>query len=523
MAMGITKMTRSEWKYGRRPVALAVLALLSSQAPSVTAAEWHFTPRLDLRETYSDNVNLAPSGSEQSSFVTEVMPGFTLNGIGRRSRFTASYQARSVNYSNNNFGSNLQHYLAATGNAQLVEDLLFIDGSANVSNISTSPFGPQALDSTYATSNRTEVRSYTISPYLSKRYGSLAQGELRYTHQGLSADTVGFSNYNSDRLNLNVSSGEAFRVLGWNVAASRQQSRYSNLDSVASDYLNGTLRYRITDQFRLTGSAGYERYTYQSVGESPQGASWSVGFIWQPSLRTNLEASAGRRFYGTAYMLNGTHRSRHTTWNVSYNEDITTTQEQLANPGTVSTTAFLNQAFLANIPDPVARGQAVDAFIRATGLPAYLSTGATGLSNRFFLQKRLQASVALTSGKSTAVLTAFDVLRRPQTDVGNNTGLLINNGGLLLSDQSRQKGVSGLWSLRVAPLTTMNLNAQYYRTSSLLTNRTDDNTLLTLGVSRRLSPRVNGTVEVRRYQGSSNQGAFDFRENAISAILSMQL
>jgi uncharacterized protein (PEP-CTERM system associated) len=221
-------------------------------------------------------------------------------------------------------------------------------------------------------------------------------------------------------------------------------------------------------------------------------------------------------------MLNGTHRSRHTTWNVSYNEDITTVGQQLANPGTVSTAAILNQAFLASIPDPVARAQAVDAFIRATGLPATLSTGSSGLSNRFFLQKRLQGSVALTSGKSTVVLSAFDTLRRPQTDVSNNSGL-VGNGVLLFSDESRQKGVSGLWNFRLAPLTTMNLNAQYYRTYSLVTNRTDDNTLLTLGISRQLSQQVSGTVQVRRYHGSSNQSASDFRENAISAILSMQL
>jgi uncharacterized protein (PEP-CTERM system associated) len=515
-------MTRSEWKHGRGPLALAVLALLSTQAAPVAAAEWRFTPTLDLRETYSDNINLAPSGNEQSSFVTEVAPGFTLTGRGRRARLAATYQARGVTYSNNAFGSNLQNYLTATGNAELADDLLFIDGTASISNISTSPFGGQALDSSYATNNRSEVRTYTISPYARKRYGSLAQGELRYAHQGVSTGTAGFANYNSDKLSLNVANGEAFRVLGWNVAAWREQSRYSSLSSVTSDYLNGGLSYALTEQLSLTGSAGYERYTYQSVADSPHGGSWSVGFSWLPSSRTRLDASAGRRFYGSAYTLNGTHRSRHTTWNLSYNEDITTVGQQLANPGTVSTATLLNQAFLPSIPDPVARAQAVDAFIRATGLPATLATGSAGLSNRFFLQKRLQALVALTSGKSTVVLSAFDTLRRPQTDVSNNSGLQ-GNGVLLFSDESRQKGVSGLWNLRLAPQTTMNLNAQYYRTYSLVTNRTDDNTLLTLGISRQLSQKVSGTVQVRRYQGSSNQSASDFRENAISAILSMQL
>ena len=519
-------MTRGKALNRLRPQAFAALALLGAHAAPALAAEWRFTPELTLRETYSDNYNLAPSGSEESGFITEIAPGFTLTGRGRRAEFRATYQLRSVNYSGNVGSSNFQNYLDAGGRAELIDDFLFIDGTANISNVSTSAFGPQALDSTYATANRSEVRTYTISPYARKRWGSLAQGEVRYTHQGVSSDTGGFANYNSDRLNGNVSSGEAYRTLGWDLAGSTQQSRYSDLDSVRSDYVNGTLRYRLTDQFSLTGSAGYERYTYETFGDAPSGASWSVGFDWKPSSRTSLAATAGRRFYGSAYSLNGTHRSRNTTWNISYNEDITTQQEQFANSGSVSTASFLNQAFLANIPDAAARAQAVDAFIRATNLPATLANGNQGLSNRFFLQKRLQASVAYTAGKSTAVASVYDTLRRPQSENNANSGFGntgFGNSNVFFSDQTRQRGVSGLYSLRLSSLSTVNLNAQYYRTTSLLSNITDDNKLLTLGLSHQFSPRTSGTVELRRYQGSFNQTGTDFRENAVSAYLSMRL
>ncbi|MET0963817.1 MAG: TIGR03016 family PEP-CTERM system-associated outer membrane protein [Noviherbaspirillum sp.] len=497
-----------------------MLALAAQAAPAL-AAEWRFTPELTVRETYSDNITLAPAGSERSAFVTEVAPGFSITGEGRRSRLRATYQARGVMYSNNAGSSNIQNYLNADGTTELIDDLLFLDGQASIGQASTSAFGPRAIDSTYATGNRSEVRTYSISPYARKRYGNFAQGELRYLHQGTSSDNGAFANYSSDRINLNVSSGEAFRTLGWDAMASRQQSRYSDLDSVTSEYLNGTLRYRLTEQFALTGSAGYERYTYATPGDAPEGASWSVGFDWKPSPRTSVAATAGRRFYGDAYSFNGNHRSRYTTWHLSYNEDITTTQQQFADSGSVSTSSFLNQAFLANIPDAVARAQAVDAFIRATGLPATLANGTAGLSNRYFLQKRLQASVALTTGKSTAVLTAFETLRRPQSEASANNSF--SGGNLLFSDESRQRGLSGLYSLRLSPITSVNVNGQYYRTTSLSTDITDDNKLLTLGLSHQLSPKVSGTVELRRYQGTFNQTGSDFRENAISAYLSMRL
>lgn len=505
-----------------RPAALAALAFVGMQAAPALAAELRFTPLLTLRETYSDNIGLAPKGREESSFVTEVMPGFSLTGRGRRSQFQATYQARGVAYSNDAFGSNLQNYLNANGTAQLVDDLLFIDGTANISNLSASPYGPQALDSSYATNNRSEVRTYTISPYVRQRFGSIAQGEARYTHQGLSSDTRGFSNYNSDILSLFVNSGDAFRVVGWDVNASRRHSSYSSLNSVDSDYFNGTLRYRLTDQFSLIGSAGYERYTYSSINDGPRGPSWNVGFDWRPSSRTSLTATAGRRFYGDAYSLNGTHRSRYTTWNISYLEDITTTQQQLVDSGSISTTSFLDQVFSATIADPTARAQAVESFIRATNLPATLANPNSGLSNRYFLQKRLQGSVALNTGKSTVLVSVFNTLRRPQTALDNNAGLFLT-GSQIFVDESRQRGVSGLWNLRLTPLTSMNLNARYYRTTSLLSNRSDDNTLVTLGLSHQLAPRTTGTLELRRYQGSYSQTGTDFRENAISAYLTMRL
>ena len=509
-------------EFVRRPAALAALAVLSMQAAPAMAADWRFTPTLTLRETYSDNIRLAPTGNEQSSFVTEVMPGFAVNGLGRRSQFQATYQARGVTYSNDVGSSNLQNYLNARGTAQLVDDLLFIDGTANITNLSTSPYGPQAINSSYAINNRSEVRTYSISPYVRQRYGSVAQAEARYTHQGLSSDTPGFSNYNSDLLNLFVNSGEAFRLVSWDVTASRRHSSYSSLNSVDNDYLNGVLRYKLTDQLSLTGSAGYERYTYQSINDGPRGASWSVGFDWRPSSRTSLAATAGRRFFGDTYSLNGIHRSRYTTWNVSYNEDITTTQQQLVDSGSISTTAFLDQVFSATIADPTARAQAVEAFIRATNLPATLANPNAGLSNRFFLQKRLQGSVALNTGKSTVLVSVYNTLRRPQTGVSDNVGLFTASNPLFI-DESRQRGVSGLWNLRLTPSTSMNLNARYYRTTSLLSNRTDDNTLVTLGLSHQLSPKTTGTVELRRYQGSYSQTGTDFRENAISAYLTMRL
>ena len=55
------------------PIAMAAM-LLSAEC----RADWKFTPRMDLRETYSDNVNNQPDTSARSSWVSEAAPGFAL-------------------------------------------------------------------------------------------------------------------------------------------------------------------------------------------------------------------------------------------------------------------------------------------------------------------------------------------------------------------------------------------------------------------------------------------------------------
>jgi uncharacterized protein (PEP-CTERM system associated) len=502
-----------------RPAALAVLGLLAAHAAQ--AADWTFTPRIGLRETYSDNINLAPSGQERSDFVTEVMPGFTLNAKGRRSQFNIDYNGDAVSYARGTAGTNYQNALNAFGHAELKDDLLFLDANAGISNLSASPFGAQANNSIYATNNRTEVRSYTISPYLRKRFQNYADVEARYAHDGVSSDFGGFATYNNDRFSLSANSGEAFGRVGWSGIYQRNQSSYSNLSSTNSDYANASLRYALTSQFALTGSVGYERYGYNFTTEEPKGASWSVGFAWQPSPRSSLTASAGRRFYGNAYSLNGVLRNRYTVWNASYDESVTTTGAQLANTVSISTTTFLDQLFAAQIPDAAQRAQAVAAYIRAAGLPATLAYQLPGLSNSFFLQKRAQASVGFNISHSTILLTAYSTVNSPQS-VQQSGNALFSANNVAFSPDTHQTGLSALWTLRLAPQTTLNVNSQYYRTSSSSIDRVDHNELFTVGLSRQFLPKVSGTVELRRYQGTYG-GVGNFRENAVSAYLSMRL
>ena len=490
------------------------------------AAEWKITPSLDLKESYTDNVTLAPPGLEKSEFITQINPGISLTGTGPRLKLNANYAMQNLVYAEESSRNTFNHMLNANANAELVDNLFFLDGRAAISQQNISLLGPQATDNVNVTGNRTEVKTYSVSPYLRHSFSNFASSELRYTHDEVSTGVGGLSGSQADRIQLQMNSGPAFNTLGWGLNYSNQKTAYGNTtninaQNIDNEILTGNLRYPVTPRFSLTATGGYEKNNYISTGAKPEGSFWSAGFSWAPSARTSIDASAGRRYFGDNYSLAASHHTRLTAWSLGYSEDITSTRSQFLIPVTIDTAGFLNQLWAATIPDPVIRQQFVDAFIQGTGLPPALSESINYLTNRFFLQKRLQASVAVTGAKNTLILSLYTTSREAQTSQAQDSPLL-GNSTLALSDRTKQVGCNAFWNWRIGPRTSANINAGYTRNSSPSLGRTDNDKIIRLSLARQLQPKLNGSVELRRLQRDSSQSGGDYRENAATASLSMR-
>jgi uncharacterized protein (PEP-CTERM system associated) len=485
------------------------------------AADWKITPSLDLKETYSDNIRLASPGSEKSDFVTQINPGISLTGTGPRLKVNARYGMQNLIYAEESSRNTLRHQLNAGANAELLDDLLYIDGKASISQQNISTFGQQSTgDNINITDNLSEIRTYSISPYLRKRFGSIASTELRYTHDSVDTSTGGLSASEADRTLFKLNSGTAFKTLGWGLSYNKQKIDYSNR-TVDLETATGSLRYLITPRFSLTATGGYEKNNYLAVTGKPEGSFWSAGFSWTPAERTSISASTGKRFFGTTYSLAVNHRTRQTAWSLGYSEDITSTRSQFMVPVTIDTANFLNQLWTSSIPDPIVRQQIVDAFIRDTGIPLSLSDPINYFTNRFFLQKRLQASVALNGIRNTLVFSMFNMTREAQTAQEMDSTLL-GTSNLALNDYIKQVGGNALWNLKISPRTSANMNVGYTRSSSPSTGRQDDTKTIRLGMTRKFQPKLNGSLDFRHVQRDSNQSVGDYRENAITASLNMR-
>jgi uncharacterized protein (PEP-CTERM system associated) len=496
--------------------------LLLALLPTAVRAAWQVKPSVDVRETWSDNPELRSDDQKRSQFITAVSPGVSITNETPRLQVAASYQLNAFAYSDSRVtGSDrFNSTLNATAKGSLIQDLLFFDATAGIAQTPVSAFGP-VNNSPYSDTNRTEVRSYRVSPYVVHQFGSFATTQLRYTHDLVDSDLGGFGRSTSDVIDLSLNSGQAFKTFGWGLALNRENLE----DGIAPASINSSalasLRYSLSRQFSLTGTGGYDKFDYEGMGNGTKGASWSLGFAFEPSTRTSLRMSAGRRYYGNSYFLAATHRSRNTVWSINYSDDVSTSRGNFLLPSAVDTASMLNQMFLANFPDPAQRAAFVEAYIQAMGLPRSLPTATNYFSNRYTLQRQFNASVALRSARTTTMVTVFK-MRREALSLLQYDNPLLGSGQQNLNDNTSQTGLTLNASYRLSALTSASLSASATRSESLSGDLSENNRQFRFYMTHSFQPRLSGNLELRRNSGGLALQNSSYSENAVSASLSMK-
>ena len=523
MTITMAKLARAVTRAYACPLAIpmALAALLA--APSARA-DWKFTPTLELRETYTDNVALRPDNDKQGQFVTEVTPGFMLRHKGPRLDINGNFQLQYFALQNKDVSGTNRTARSGQGNlrAKLIDDLFYVDAGGSISNQGVSPFGPQVFDaSNYVATNRAQVTAWRVSPYLVHRFGSIANAELRYSHDEVDAGRVGLGNTKGDTVQMTVNSGAAFRTLGWSVQLSEQQISDKLAADTGIQSANATLRYRVAPTLNLTASVGYDKNDYQSLGGATGGRAWNTGFVWTPSLRTSVQATLGRRYYGPSRTLAAMHRSRYSVWSINYDDSVTSTRANFLLPATIDTAGMLDRLFTPSFADPLERARAVEQYIRSAGLPSALADNVNFFSNRYSLQKQLRASVAYKQGRTSAVYALYRVRREALSVRETDSPLLgINN----FNDDVTQAGFNASLSYRITPRTVLNLVSDIGRSESITTGQRARNSAVRLSLRHQLRSKLAGALELRRVQGNTGfTSGQPYTENAVSASLSMQL
>lgn len=506
----------------------AFLLFISSKS---NADEWVLTPSMQVDLIYSDNIRLAPNGDPDkfADFVTRLTPGIYSKYTSRRFDSEIDYRLSNVIYTRNTEANRSLHNLAAKNTAEIVDDFFYFDGNVRMQQQNQNILAPQG-DQINDTGNLQNIRQYSVSPYIRHNFADVATTEARYARIWNESDASNtFFNSTAHAYNGSLVSGPDFRTFQWGLNYTRQDIDFElRPDKVRLETGIANVRYYLTRRFAITGTGGYENNTFGGgLGtffgvNRPKGPRWSAGFLWIPTNRTTIEASAGKRFFGDTYRANLSHRMRFMALNASYKEDINSAWNILNTDAGGVTATVLTDLFTAQAPpgtDPALIAALVQSFISELGLPPNLAFAQGFLTNRFFLEKNFESSVAFNFTKNTLLFRIFHTTRkpldqRPLLDTILGTGFQLAN--------VRQKGVSTLWSWPLGPRTRFSANFLYNHLYFPSLSRTDRITLYTAAVSRELTQNIFGLLSYRRVRRRSSDPSATYVENRFTASVNMR-
>lgn len=492
----------------------AAVLVLAATTPAY-AAGWLFTPQIGVTETYSDNVSLAPSGQQRSDFVTEIKPKIQIRGTGARVKLTLDYELQEILYARNSSRNRTQNALNGTGTVEAVEKFLFVDARAVISQQSISALGPQTFSNANITTNSTESRLFSISPYIRGVLGSFASYEVRHNAVRTSADSGAIATSHSNEWIARARNAVPLASFGWALDYSQRTVGFGNSSDSELESGKATLFYQFDPQFRASVNAGRENNNYSLTTQSY--SNQGFGFEWRPTPRTQVSAQRDRRFFGTGHNYRFSHRTPLSSWSLGYLRDIATSADRLQVdvPSDFYTLLFNSPAYIALYPDPVERDQRVREALVLLGLPASAGNQAL-LANRIFLDRRLDASVALLGARNALTLSVYRSERSAVSGISSGVDVFTN------ASTVRQRGLNLSWTHKLSAISSLNFLAS--RIHSLgVGPSTQDSTqrLLNLSLIHQFTPKTTGSLGLRKVQFDSQGGTTgSYDEKALTGTVS---
>jgi hypothetical protein len=456
-------------------LALAIAALCST--PVLHAAEWEFEPRVGLGLTWLDNVSLAPSGLEESETITELRPGFNLQGQGARIDAELDYEGQGIWFADRSDLDDLYHQALGQGTLELVERSLFLDGYLRFDQENIDPSQSLADSNLFDTNNRADTFVYALSPYHQARWGDWGESLLRLRHQGVRYSgfdeaTFDLEDANTNTVSLALGSPSDRRGLSWRVSGSTETTEFDEAPDFAYDRAALDIGVPVGLRTRITATAGQEsNIEADQVAGGLDESFWYVGLEWQPSELQSLVLRVGDRFYGSAYDFLWTRRGSRGELTVDYTEEPTTSSGVLGED---------------------------DSF-----QPGFRPGGIPSLDTRVFLLKRLSARASYELSRSTLGFRLFHderIYQDGSDDVERNSGL----------------GVTYDWQL--GPRMTLGGVAEWERRQFADEERDDDVVELTVSLTRMLTRTLSGIFSLSHFNRSSDV-EFDYDVNRVSLFV----
>ncbi len=534
----------------------------AQEADGYSRGGWRVTPRLSVGTTYSDNIQLAPSGEEEGDTVLQVDPGISVRKQGGRLNLRLDYTAQGLFYADHRDADQINNNLLVFGAAELYQDNLFLDAYGSVYqvpvvsngrvdvgslgsdggalsslglfnnitlNVLPSASGvldPIGIFSNIAlTDNQTTQSTFGISPYWRQNLGGWVEALLRYRYENISYSgsnnsvdqQEGLFDSQINSIDFNLTSRRNFDILKWNLSyfylkqTGQQSNDIQGDGDDRQEKITGRSDYRLNNSWSLVAEAGYVNNQSSTYTDYTNGPYWGLGATWKPN-----------RYYSLTGLYGLNYNNVSIKWNPSQRTDLIISRAYQGvgySPGVYWNGSFSHRArfsiWSASYTQEVTTSQQLAGNsltgVGPDGQPVVLddqnqivSGGSLGLSNEQFLSKSFNLGVTYLRGRTGLAFAAFSDNREFQDPTQNEDTY----------------GVGALWSWRFAPRTASFLGAGWGR-DDLGLDQKNEYWLSVIGLARVFSPDTGGLISYRYYRNDADPTDQGFRENRLNIRFSM--
>jgi uncharacterized protein (PEP-CTERM system associated) len=459
-----------------------------------SAADWTVSKGATAKLTFTDNSKLS-EGGEESKVTTSISPRISFAGKGARAsvKFNGSFQIDDRGKGSQSFNPRIQ----SDGNAELVEDLLFIDADFKASQFAINPFRSSGVESGSDSGNVTTTYSYSVSPYIKKRLKGYADFLARYTYDEVihAEDNLGDSA--AQTVNLSLDSGREFSRVSWGLDGEARKVHAKEGDDSDFKSADANMGYRFNRKWSVNASAGREWNDFTSVQSDDDGKRWDLHAIWTPSPRTTLDIGYGQRFFGSTPSLNFTHRSRRSSIKLGYSRVLTDNRSLIE-------AQVVRDVFGNIITDPnIIANPAIIA-----NNPFLYTQNFTIINDSVLVNERLDASYTL-KGKRSTLGVAADHSKQIYQDI-------------FFNGNQKQMGVKAFYDRTLDGKTSANTDVSWRRSETFLGEEAD---IISLGVGlrRELGPKTNLSLNYRHTDRDSDTANDSYDENRVTLALDIEL
>lgn len=288
-----------------------------------------FHPRILVRETYSDNINLAPSNRAESDAITEVIPGFDLQAAGKRVQGSLSYSLQGVAYAQHSSSDHIYNQVSGNALGAIIPDHFFLSANTAYTQAVINPSAPASNSNIFTTGNTANAWISRVNPYWLQSLGPVGNARLSYAFGNIQYPSSGLSNSHSNTYDASFSSPSDNGRWSWSGNYHDYHEWVSNGRQIQQRDAQGELGYQVFNNITLLADGGWERNEQnQGFNQVFEGTYWAGGFRWSSPFNV-LQFKYGHRFFGSTYDASWKHRAARFVTNLSYNETVTVVNQTL--------------------------------------------------------------------------------------------------------------------------------------------------------------------------------------------------